>query len=169
MTTVAIDEATIRQFFGILSFHATELAKGAGRSGVLQLCCLSPYDGKIVPSRFKLDDVDTIVKAAVSAANASLNVYTEARTVRLGLQGTRGSLDDTELVLGLVIDADHDKGKGGIIIARPSLTIETSEKNYHHWYLLAHSVSVKQAKAIGDAIRISTGADHDTGGHHAML
>jgi putative DNA primase/helicase len=162
--TVAIDEATMRQFFGILSFHATELAKGAGRSGVLQLCCLDPHDEKIVPSRFKLDDVDTIVKAAIGAANARSNVYTEARTVRLGLQGKqRGTLDDTELVLGLVIDADHDKGKGGVVIARPSLTIETSEKNYHHWYLLAHSVSVKQAKAIADAMRISTGADQDTG------
>ena len=135
--TVAVDEATVRQFLEIISEHAVELAKSAGRSGVLQLCCLSPHDEKMVPSRFRLDDVDTMVKAAVGAANAALNVYIEARTVRAGLRGNvRGSLDDTEFVFGLVVDADHDKGKGGSLIARPSLTVETSPGNFHHWYLL---------------------------------
>ena len=70
----------------------------------------------------------------MGAANAELNVYIEARTVRAELRGNvRGTLDDTELVLALVVDADHDKGKGGVIVARPSLTVETSPGNFHHW------------------------------------
>jgi hypothetical protein len=113
--TAAIDEATVRQFLEIISPHAVMLAKSAGISGVLQLCCLSPHDEKMVPHRFRLDDVDTIVKAAVGAANAELNVYVEGRTLRLGLRGNvRGSLDDTEFVLALVIDADFDKAKAAM-------------------------------------------------------
>jgi RepB DNA-primase from phage plasmid len=162
--TVAIDEATVRQFLEIISPHAVMLAKSAGRSGVLQLCCLSPHDGKMMPSRHRLDDVETIVKAAVGAANAELNVYVEGRALRAGLRGNvRGSLDDTEFVLAMVVDADHDKGKGGNLIARPSLTIETSVGNYHHWCLLSAPISARRAKTIGDAIRAATGSDQATG------
>ena len=60
-----VDEATVRQFIEIISKHAVELAKGNGRPGVLQLCCLSPLDEKMIPSRFRLDDVEAMVKAAV--------------------------------------------------------------------------------------------------------
>jgi hypothetical protein len=88
--------------------------------------------------------------------------YSDAAIISLR-GNVRGSLDDTEIVLGLVIDADHDKGKGGSLIARPSLTIETSPGNFHHWYLLARPVSAAEAKAIGDAIRAATGADQATG------
>jgi putative DNA primase/helicase len=118
----------------------------------------------MVPHRFRLDDVDTIVKAAVGAANAELNVYVEGRALRAGLRGNvRGSLNDTEFVLALVVDADFDKGKGGSLIARPSLTVETSAGNFHHWYLLSQPILAKQAKEIGDAIRAATGSDQATG------
>jgi hypothetical protein len=46
--TVMADEATVRQFLEIISKHAVELARGNGRPGVLQLCCLSPHNGKMI-------------------------------------------------------------------------------------------------------------------------
>ena len=87
--TVAVDEDTVREFVTIISEHADELAKSNGKSGVLQLTRLSPIDGKLVPSRFKLDDIDGMVRAAVADANAKHNVYIEGRTVRSDLRGRR--------------------------------------------------------------------------------
>jgi putative DNA primase/helicase len=162
--TVAVDEDTVREFVTIISEHADELAKSNGKSGVLQLTRLSPIDGKLVPSRFKLDDIDGMVRAAVADANAKHNVYIEGRTVRSDLRGAaRGPLADTEFVFGLVIDADHDKGKEGAITVRPSLTIETSPGNSHYWYLLTQPLAAGPAKTLGNAIRVAVGADHDTG------
>lgn len=161
---VVVDEAMVWQFITIISEHAAQLAKSNGRAGVLQLCCLSPHDGKMVPHRFKLDDIEAMVRVATGAANAALNVYADARTVRPGLQGrARGTLADTEYVLALVVDADHDKGKGGALAIRPSLTIETSPGNFQHWFLLAQPIPVGQAQAIGDALRVYAGADAATG------
>ena len=123
--TVAVDEDAVREFITIVSEHAAQLAKSNGKSGVLQLTRLSPADEKLVPTRFKLDSVDDMVRAAIADANASHNVYIEARTVRADLRGAaRGTLADTEFVFGLVVDVDHDKGKGGAVTVRPSLTIE---------------------------------------------
>jgi RepB DNA-primase from phage plasmid len=161
---VMVDEAAVRQHIEIISKHAVDLAKGNGRPGFLQLCRLNPIDETIIPSRFKLDDVEAMVAAAIADANASLNVYIETRTLRPGLRGKqRGTLADTEFVYGLVVDADFDKNKGGVLAIRPSLTIETSPGNFQHWFLFTQSVPVGRAKAIGDALRAHTGADADTG------
>ena len=48
-----VDEATVRQFITIISEHAVALAKSNGHAGVLQLCCLSPHNGKLIPHRFR--------------------------------------------------------------------------------------------------------------------
>jgi hypothetical protein len=94
-----------------------------------------------------------MVKTAIGAAHAGLNVYIDARTVRSDLRGReRGDIADTEFVFALVVDADHDKGKGGTLTLRPSLTIETSPGNFQHWLLLTQPTPVGQAKAIGDAL-----------------
>jgi hypothetical protein len=162
--TIEVDEAIVRDFLKIVSDHVVELAKGAARPGVLQICCLSPVDEKLIPHRFRLSDVEGKVKTAVEAAKAGLNVYLEARTVRADLRGAkRGGLDDTEFVFGLVVDSDNDKGKGGTITARPSFVIETSSGNYHYWYFFAQRAAARRAQQIGDAMRASTGADQDTG------
>jgi hypothetical protein len=162
--TVAVDVGAVRQFIEIISGHVTQIARNSSRTGVLQLCRLSPVDETMVPTRFKLDDVEPMIKTAVNDANASFNVYVEVRTVRADLRGkARGSLDDTELVFGLVVDADNDKGKGGVVKVRPSLVVETSPGNFHYWYLFTQPVTARQAKTIGDAIRASTGTDQDTG------
>ena len=69
--TVAVDEDTVREFITIVSEHAAGLAKSNGKPGVLQLTRLSPADEKLVPTRFKLDSVDDMVRAAIADANAS--------------------------------------------------------------------------------------------------
>jgi hypothetical protein len=158
------DESTVREFVEIISAHAVELAKLNGRPGVLQFARLSPIDERLVPTRFRLNDIGGMVQAAVRDANASFNVYIEGRTVRGDLRGaTRGALKDTEFVFALVVDVDHDKGMGGAIAVRPSLVIETSPGNFHYWYLFDRPVAAGPAKALGDAIRAAAGADHDTG------
>ena len=162
--TAAVDEDTVREFVTIISEHTVALAKASSKPGVLQLTRLSPADEKLFPTRFKLDSVDDMVHAAIADANASHNVYIEGRTVRSDLRGSaRGTLADTEFVFGLVVDADHDKGKGGAVTVRPSLTIETSPGNLHLWYLLTQPLAAGPAKMLGDAIRVATGTDQDTG------
>ena len=142
--TVAVDEDAVREFITIVSERAAELAKSNGKPGVLQLTRLSPTDEKLVPTRFKLGSVDDMVRAAIANANASHNVYIEGRTVRADLRGAaRGTLADTEFVFGLVVDVDHDKGKGGAVMVRPSLTIETSPGNLHLWYLLTQPLAAE--------------------------
>jgi hypothetical protein len=159
-----VDEIVVREFVGIISAHAIELAKDAVRPGVLQLCVLSPVDERFVPHRFRIDDVDGMVAAAIAAANAGLNVYIEGRTVRADLRGKeRGKLEDTEIPFALVIDSDNDKDKGGVITLRPSVTTETSPGNYHFWYLLDRVTTIAQAARVGDLMRAGSGADGDTG------
>ena len=162
--TVQVDEPTIREFIQIISGHVTQIINGHAVRGVLQVSSLHPASKKLVPSRFRIDDIDTIITAAVGAANAGSNVYLEARLVRPDLQGAaRGGLDDTVLSFGLVVDGDNDKGRPGAIKVRPSLVVETSPENFHYWYLFDRPVPAKQARLIGDAIRAATGADADTG------
>jgi putative DNA primase/helicase len=160
-----VDEAVVRQFIKIVSDHAAGLINGADRTGFLQLCRINPIDDKnVVPSRFKLDDVESMVRTAIGDAGAGHNVYIETRTVRDDLRGNkRGSLEDTVWVFGLVADCDADKNKGGNITVRPSLAIETSPGNFQLWYLFTRVVPAAQAKLIGDAIRANSGTDQDTG------
>ena len=163
--TAQVDEVTVRQFLEIINAHAAQVINGAGPPGVLQLCRINPNDEKsIVPSRFQIGDVEHMLATALGDASAGHNVYIEPRTVRADLRGTkRGGLEDTAWVFGFVIDSDADKGKGGHVVAKPTLATETSAGNFHLWYLLMRAISAAQAKPIGDAIRASSGADQDTG------
>jgi hypothetical protein len=159
-----VDEATVRQFIQIISEHAARAINGGGATGVLQLLRINPFDEKPVPSRFQLGDVEHMVRAALNDAAAGHNVYIEARTVHKDLRGNkRGEFEDTVWVLGLVVDSDADKNKGGNVIAKPSLAVETSPGNYHLWYLFERAIPATQARAIGEAMRKSAGADQDTG------
>ena len=120
--TVHVDEPTVRQFVGIIAEHVARIIDGRPTRGVLQVSSLHPASKKLIPSRFRPDDVDTIIAAAVGAANAGSNVYLEPRLVRPDLQGgARGGLSDTILAYAVVVDSDSDKGKGGVIKVRPSL------------------------------------------------
>ena len=161
----AVDEAEVRRFIEIIHSHAAQVINGAGRAGVLQLGRVHPEDdGNLVPSRFEIGDVDTMVKVAIDDANAGHNVYLEARTVRPDLRGRqRGTTEETVWVFGLVVDSDADKGKAGNVAVEPTLKVETSPGNRHDWFLLSQAIPAAQAEPIGEAIRKSTGADQDTG------
>jgi hypothetical protein len=162
--TVAADETTVRQFIEIISTHAVELAKGNGHPGVLQISTLSVVDEKLVPQRFKLDDVDGMVSLAVTAATAGLNVYIEARTVKASVRGNgRGKIEDTEFVFASVIDSDADKNKGCAVVVQPSLTVGTSRENHHYWYLYDRAAAGDEAKRVGDVVRAGSKTDGDTG------
>src|SRR5262245_9104787 len=160
-----IDEATVRRFIEIINEHVKKAINGAGKSGFLQLCRINPFDDESVgPSRFEIGDVELMVETAVGDATAGHNVYLEARTVREGLRGNkRGGLEDTAWVFGLVADCDADKDRGGDITIKPSLAVETSPGNFQLWYLFTRAIPAEQARAIGDAIRTSSGTDQDTG------
>jgi hypothetical protein len=160
-----VDEATVRQFIEIISGHATQVINGADRTGFLQLCRIHPLDdSSVVPSRFRLDDIEGMVRTAIGDAANGHNVYIEGRTVSDNVRGNRrGGLEDTECVFGLVADCDADKNKGGNITARPSLAVETSPGNYQLWYLFTHAIPAEQARLIGDAVRANSGTDQDTG------
>jgi hypothetical protein len=162
--TVAADETMVRQFIEIISAHAVKLAKGNSHPGVLQISTLSTIDDKLVPTRFRLDDVDGMVGVAVSAANAGLNVYIEARTVKASVRGNgRGKIEDTEFVFASVIDSDADKNKGGAVVVQPSLTVGTSRENHHYWYLYDRAAAGDEAKRVGDVVRAGSKTDGDTG------
>src|SRR5262249_52601761 len=160
-----IDQPTVRRFIEIINEHVKKAINGAGKPGFLQLCRINPFDDKsVVPSRFEIGDVELMVETAVGDATAGHNVYLEARTVREGLRGNkRGGLEDTARVFGLVADCDADKDRGGDITVKPSLAVETSPGNFQLWYLFTHAILAEQARAIGDAIRTSSGTDQDTG------
>ena len=66
-------------------------------------------------------------------------------------------------MFGLVVDADNDKGKGGTLTLRSSLTVGTSAGNFQRWLLFTQPTPVGRAKAIGDVLRTHSGADAATG------
>jgi putative DNA primase/helicase len=162
---VSVDAGEIERFLTIISGHITDSIKRAGSNspGVLNLCRISPLDSdKVLTQPFAVDDVKHMVEAAVADA-AHLNCYVETRTVRPGLRGCRGDLNDTRYVFALVVDSDADKAKGCNLSVRPSLTVETSPGNHHFWFFLSRPICADEARTIGDAMRASTGADSDTG------
>jgi hypothetical protein len=158
-------ESHIKAFLQAISGQAVRALNAIGRPGLLQLSRLHPTQKKLVPTRYVINDVDGMVKEALSASAAGHNIYVEARTVRATLSGaSRGKLADTVRVFAFVIDSDADKGMAwtpppGV---QPSLVVETSPGNRHYWFFLEAGLAPELAKALGDRIRAAAGADHDT-------
>jgi hypothetical protein len=161
--SVQVDEATVRQFVQMHHAYAATAINSAADPGLLQLVCIHPEDESIVVSRYTVGDVDRMTKDAITSASTH-NVYVEGRTVCSSLRGNkRGGLKNTRWVFALVADCDADKGKAGNISVTPTFEVATSPGNRHCWFVLAHAVTATHAKAIGDAMRASFGADQDTG------
>jgi RepB DNA-primase from phage plasmid len=162
--TAQVDEGTVRQFLQMHHHYAASAINSGTDPGLLQLVRIHPDDESISVSRYVLGDTDRMAADAIAAANAGHNVYVEGRTVRKELRGNkRGGLEDTLWVFALVADCDADKGKAGNITITPTFVVATSPGNRHCWFVLAHAVTATHAKAIGDAMRASFGADQDTG------
>jgi len=163
---VAVDEETVRKFVSLIHEQAARALNGIERPGVLQLTRLHPLDKKLVPTRFRIDDVDGMTKQAIADAKAGHNAYVEARTVAEGTPPhKRGDINDTGFVFALVVDSDADKGQATNrdLSRLASLVIETSPGNRHYWFFLNQAVRAGDAQPVGEAMRQALGTDSDTG------
>jgi putative DNA primase/helicase len=152
----------VRTFVARIHAAAATAFEGVSQPGLLQLVRIHPGTEDALPFRFAIGEVDLMTAEAVRQANAGNNVYVEARTVRQAAS-KRGVIADTVGVFGFVSDADADKGKAGRLDIQPSLVVETSPGNAHHWILLDQALPAEQAKSLGAAIRAKVGADAATG------
>lgn len=158
-------ERDVRRFFEIYHDRAAHAFRGVERPGVINLCRLYHGDETgLRHERFGIGDVDGMTAAAVAHARSGHNVWTEVRTVRPGLPGgSRGGKADTVGVFALVIDADADKGKGGTVPLAPTMTVESSPGNFHHWYFFDRALLAGEADELGARLRAAAAADADTG------
>jgi hypothetical protein len=107
----SVSTSTVREFLTTITAQAKAALNGVKQPGYLQMSRLHPASEDLVPSRYQLDDVERMIKAAVHDSECGHNVYFEGRLVRPGLQGKqRGTLEHTAAVFALVIDSDADKG-----------------------------------------------------------
>jgi hypothetical protein len=131
------DPSTIRGFFHHIADRAKASLNGHAPSGFLQLSRAHPIDGKLVPSRFQVDDIEHIVDAALTDCEAGHNVYIESRLVR-------GRSADTTAVFALVIN-----GKDWPSTNRPSMTVEICPGNFQYWLFLRDAISSERAQKLG--------------------
>jgi hypothetical protein len=158
------DGIVVREFLQALLAQAASALKGIENPGVLQLLRLHPNDKAATPSRYTVDDVESMTADAIAASDAGHNSYVEGRTVRSGLPGReRGKLEDTRWVFAIVIDSDADTGKAWAGCVQASAVVETSPGNEHYWFFLRNAITAAEGKTLGDQIRTSAGADRDTG------
>jgi hypothetical protein len=164
--TSAVHASIVREFMHIIAAQAKAALAGIENPGVLQLSRLHPASEDLVPSRFMLDDIEHLIRAAVDDSANGHNSYVEARSVRRDLRGNaRGKLTDTVGVFALVVDSDADKGMGWTPTptTRPSMTVETSPGNFQFWFFLREAIGPELAQKLGERIRRAVNSDHDTG------
>src|ERR1700747_261609 len=91
-----VDEATIRKFVSLIHKQAERALNGVKLPGFLQLTRLHPLDNKLVPTRFRVGDVDGMAQQAIADARAGHNVYVEGRTISEQTpRGKRGGIEQT--------------------------------------------------------------------------
>ena len=160
------DARAVRDFIQAIAAQARTALDGSTLVGLLQLSQLHPASEKLAPSRYMLDDIEGMVRAAITDCEAGLNVYIEGRLLPLNLRGVaRGKLEDTVAVFALVVDSDADKGMGWVPPAtiRPSMIVETSPGNFQFWFFLRAAIAPELAQKLGERIRRAVNSDHDTG------
>jgi hypothetical protein len=153
----------------VVTAQAKAALKGFHDPGVLQLCRLHPAksddeDEEFVATKYRLDDVERMIRTAETDCAAGHNVYVEIRTVRADLTGRRrGSLGDTRWVFALVVDSDGDTGKAWAPTLTPSMTVETSPGNFQYWYFLEIAVDAETGRNLGKRLKSAAKADSNTG------
>src|SRR5262245_39975245 len=160
------DPRAVRECIQAIAAQAKSVLGASANPGVLQLVRLHPMSKDLVPTRYALDDVEGMIKAAITDCEAGHNVYIEGRTVPASLRGgERGKLEATIAVFALVIDSDADKGMGWTPPAtiRPSMIVETSPGNFQFWFFLRVALDSERAQKLGERIRHVVNSDHDTG------
>ena len=112
--TSNVSVSDVREFLTILVSQAKAALAGVEKPGYLQMSRLHPTDESLVPTRYRLDDLENMIRVAVNDSNAGHNVYIEGRTVRETLRGNgRGTEDDTRAVFALVVDSDATRTRVG--------------------------------------------------------
>src|SRR6516165_8011981 len=142
------DPRAVRECIQAIAAQAKSVLCASVNPGVLQLIRLHPMSKDLVPTRYTLDDVEGMIKAAIADCEAGHNVYIEGRTLPASLRGgERGKLEATIAVFALVIDSDADKGMGWTPPAtiRPSMTVETSPGNFQFWFFLRAAINAELA------------------------
>jgi hypothetical protein len=163
------DPNEVRDFITALTSLATASLSGHPTPGALQVCRLHPSSEKIVTARYRLDDVNGMVGAALTASTSGQNAYIEGRLVKFSLRGAkRGKLEDTVCVFALVIDSDADKNAAWAPPpdVRPTMVVQTSPGapgNHHYWFFFKEAIHPQRAQKLGLRIRRATGADDDSG------
>jgi hypothetical protein len=165
--TGPVSRETVREFIFNIAAQAKAALNGMEKPGYLQMSRLHPTSEKLVPSRYRLSDVERMIADAVAAASDGHNVYIEGRTIRedTACGNRRGKLEDTAAVFALVIDSDADKQMGWDpdATASPSMSVETSPGNFQYWFFLRDAVSADIGQQLGERIRKAVNCDHDTG------
>ncbi len=164
MDTDLIDPATVRKFLGLLHERAAAALSHMRRPGVIQLVSIAPDDRGMSISPFAIGDVDSMLEAALVNTRCGKNVFVETRTVRPGRpkERGRGKIGSTVGTFAFVIDHDADTGRAGHINGDTTI-VETSPGNSQEWLFLLRALNAGAAKPLGDRIRKSSGADHDSG------
>jgi hypothetical protein len=148
----------VKEFLTVITAHDPLRIESVEGRLCLQLSRLHPTSAR------RIDDVDRMVRAAMTDCSTGHNVYLEARTVRADLNGNgRGGLKDTVGVFALVVDSDNDKGMGWSPLITPSMTVETSPGNFQFWFFHEHALDPETGNSVGERVRKAVKADHDTG------
>ena len=114
---------------------------------------------------FSLDDVEGMVRRRSMTPTPGFNVYIEAAHAARRLARHRArNVRRHRVRVRLVVDADHDKGKGGTVtvFARASRSRRRPETSTTG-ICSTGRFRPNRPSVIGDALRIATGADADTG------
>ena len=165
--SVAVDAAEIERFITIIHEAAVRAYRESVGLRYLRLKFIDPLDDSIKSSDANLYPVGYgaagMVLDARKAAQAGWNVYVEARSVDSRRKGLKDA-NATTGVWAFAVDADFDKGKGGVPLAlTPSMMVETSPGNHHAWYFLKDALEADEAQPIGRSLRAGAGADSATG------
>lgn len=165
-TTPETNPAEVRRFLETFTTLVKAATEGMTNPGLLQIGQVHPLDeNSYVPTRYKLGDVERMIKDAIAFSDAGHNVYIESRTVRTGLRvKQRGKIEDTVAVFALVADDDGDKDEATEALPiEPTLLVESSPGNTHPWFFLTKAVPAQEGVAFGKALKAALGGDFDTG------
>ena len=165
------DETAVRTFIAWLHDGAARAFRTAeiepDQAGWMVVTQHNPFDDRVqVYDRFRIGDADAMATAVLTIAGLGMNPFIEARTVDLArvVKGERGNDDATTGVFALLIDRDHDDGKGGVALdVTPSALIASSAHNRHEWLMLDRAAGIADAKAAGEVLRRASRADSATG------
>jgi len=113
------------------------------------------------PQRFKIGDVDGMVRAVMTFEKVpGANMFAQYGSMRCELPpGKKGGESDVEAVFASVADIDSDKCVQCTIPVDPSYVIESSPGNFQRVYIFPRPLPVSKAKPVLCALHAAIGGD----------